>query len=72
MLAIIVPYYKLTFFDETLQSLASQTIKLFKVYIGDYASTENPVELLDKYKGKLDFVIGDDYCEHIYYYLFCF
>ena len=56
MLAIIIPYYKLTFFDETLQSLASQTIKRFKVYIGDDASTENPVELLDKYKGKFDFV----------------
>jgi hypothetical protein len=52
MLAIIIPFYKLTFFDETLQSLANQTDKHFKVYIGDDASLEK----LFKYKGKFDFV----------------
>lgn len=56
MLAIIIPYYKLTFFDETLMSLASQTDKRFKVYIGDDASPENPSALLEKYKGQFDFV----------------
>jgi glycosyltransferase involved in cell wall biosynthesis len=56
MLAIVIPYYKLTFFEETLQSLAIQTDKRFKVYIGDDASPENPIELLEKYKGKFDFV----------------
>lgn len=56
MLAIIIPYYKLTFFEETLQSLASQTSKRFKVYIGDDASPENPSALLEKYQGKFDFV----------------
>ncbi len=56
MLAIIIPYYKLTFFDETLQSLVNQTDMRFKVYIGDDASPENPSYLLEKYKGKLDFV----------------
>jgi len=40
MLAIVVPYYKLTFFEETLKSLKSQTNKKFKVYIGDDASPE--------------------------------
>lgn len=55
MLAIIIPFYKLTFFEECLQSLANQTNKGFKVYIGDDASPENPVELLEKYKGKFDF-----------------
>jgi len=58
MLAIVIPYYKLTFFQETLRSLANQKNKRFKVYIGDDASTENPTKLLDKYKGKFDFNLG--------------
>ena len=33
MLAIVIPYFKLTFFEETLQSLANQTDQRFKVYI---------------------------------------
>lgn len=56
MLAIIIPYYKLTFFEETLQSLSSQTDQRFKVYIGNDASPECPNDLLEKYKGKFDFV----------------
>lgn len=56
MLAIIIPYYKITFFEETLESLASQTDKRFKVYIGDDASPEEPLHLLEKYKGKFDFI----------------
>ena len=56
MLAIVIPYYKLTFFEETLQSLAHQTDKRFKVYIGDDASPENPANLLNQYQGKFDFV----------------
>jgi glycosyltransferase involved in cell wall biosynthesis len=56
MLAIVIPYFKLTFFDATLQSLTSQTDKRFKVYIGDDSSPENPVDLLGKYQGQFDFV----------------
>ncbi|HEU4790434.1 MAG TPA: glycosyltransferase family 2 protein [Flavobacterium sp.] len=56
MLAIIIPYFKLTFFEATLQSLASQTCQRFKVYIGDDASPDNPNNLLEKYKGQFDFV----------------
>lgn len=56
MLAIIIPYYKLTFFEETLQSLAHQTDQRFKVYIGDDASPENPTYLLANYQGNFDFV----------------
>ena len=55
MLAIIIPYYKYTFFESTLQSLANQTNKNFKVYIGDDASPESPSDLLEKFKGKFDF-----------------
>ena len=55
MLAIIIPYYKLTFFETTLESLVNQTDKSFKVYIGDDASTEDPSDLLEKYRGKFNF-----------------
>jgi glycosyltransferase involved in cell wall biosynthesis len=55
MLAIIIPYYKLTFFEHTLESLQNQSDRRFKVYIGDDASPENPFFLLEKFKGKLDF-----------------
>lgn len=54
-LAIIIPYYKLIFFEETLASLAAQTDKRFKVYIGDDASPEDCSGLLEKYKGEFDF-----------------
>jgi hypothetical protein len=56
MLAIVIPYYKLTFFEATLHSLANQTDTRFKVYIGDDASPEDPSDLLENYKGQFDFV----------------
>ncbi|MFV8372619.1 glycosyltransferase family 2 protein [Flavobacterium sp. LB2P74] len=55
MLAIVIPFYKLTFFEETLDSISRQTNKQFKVYIGDDASPENPTNLLNKYQGKFEF-----------------
>ena len=56
MLAIVIPYFKINFFETTLQSLTNQTNKRFKVYIGDDASPENPIILLEKYSGQFDFV----------------
>ncbi len=55
MLEIIIPYYKLTFFEKTLQSLENQTDKRFKVFIGDDAGSENPAILINKFKGKFNF-----------------
>lgn len=55
MLAIIIPYFKLTFFEATLTSLAAQTCQDFKVYIGNDASPEDPSNLIEKYKGQFDF-----------------
>lgn len=49
-LAIVIPYYKLSFFEETLLSLQKQTNQQFNVYIGDDDSPEHPQELLEKYK----------------------
>lgn len=55
MLAVIIPYYKLTFFEATLNSLAAQKDQRFIVYIGDDASPENPAQLLEKYSGTFNF-----------------
>lgn len=55
-LAIVIPFYKIAFFAETLQSLANQTDKRFKVYIGDDGSLEHPTDLLEKYKDQFDFI----------------
>lgn len=56
MLAIIIPFYKLTFFESTLQSLANQRDKRFKLYIGDDASLEDCTSLLQKFKGQFDYI----------------
>lgn len=56
MLAIVIPYYKFSFFDATLLSLSTQTDKRFKVYIGDDASSEDPSDLLERYYGEFDFI----------------
>jgi glycosyltransferase involved in cell wall biosynthesis len=54
MLAIIIPYYKLVFFEATLQSLANQSDKRFKVYIGDDASPEDCSKVIAKFKGHFE------------------
>ncbi|WHF51423.1 glycosyltransferase family 2 protein [Chryseobacterium gotjawalense] len=56
LLAIIIPYYKITFLRETLDSLAAQTDQRFTVYIGNDASPENPEDLLEEFEGKFNFV----------------
>ena len=55
-LAIVIPYFKLTFFEDTLKSLANQNNKNFNVYIGDDASPQCPKYILEKYKNKINFV----------------
>ncbi|BDU23556.1 glycosyltransferase [Flavobacterium sp. GSB-24] len=54
MLAIIVPYYKISFFEATLESLANQTDKRFKAYIGNDSSPQSPEKILEKYQNHLD------------------
>lgn len=56
MLAIIIPFFKIAFFEDTLLSLENQTNKNFKVYIGDDASPEDCTQLLDSFKSKFDFL----------------
>jgi glycosyltransferase involved in cell wall biosynthesis len=54
LIAIVIPYYKKAFFRKTLSSLANQTDKRFRVYIGDDASPENPEDLIAEYREKLN------------------
>ncbi len=54
MLAIIIPYYKDVFFEQTLTSLANQTNKDFVVYIGDDASPSNCLPIINKFKDNLN------------------
>lgn len=46
LLAIIIPYYKIDFFEETLKSVEAQTCKDFNLYIGNDASPKNPEKLI--------------------------
>lgn len=48
-LAIIIPYYKIDFFEETIKSVAAQTNKNFALYIGNDASPENPQPIIQQY-----------------------
>ena len=56
MLAIVIPFYKIAFFDSTLISLSNQNDKRFKVYIGDDGSAHPPRKLLGQYIGKFNLV----------------
>ena len=56
MLAIVIPYYNTDYFDKTMLSLACQTDKRFKVYIGNNNSPDDPGEILENYRDKLDIV----------------
>ena len=55
-LAIVIPYYKKTFFRETMESIVSQTCKDFILYIGDDASPEDPLDIIEKCKDKISIV----------------
>ncbi|MGE6394476.1 glycosyltransferase family 2 protein [Chryseobacterium scophthalmum] len=48
-LAIVIPFYKIDFFEDTLRSLAEQSNHNFNVYIGSDASPDNPEELIKQY-----------------------
>ncbi|UPT70052.1 MAG: glycosyltransferase family 2 protein [Flavobacterium sp. JAD_PAG50586_2] len=50
MIAVVIPYYKIAFFESTLISLKNQTDKRFKVYIGNDASPDDPKPLIERYE----------------------
>ena len=53
-LAIVIPAYKIDFFNFVLGSLANQSNKAFNVYIGIDASKENFEEIIHKYSSTLN------------------
>lgn len=55
-LAIVIPAYKIDFFEATLKSLASQTCKDFTVYVGDDCSPSDFASLIERYKEHFDIV----------------
>lgn len=55
-LAIVIPAYKIDFFERTLKSLAKQTCKDFTVYIGIDASPCDFFPMIDKYEEQLDII----------------
>lgn len=48
-LAFVIPYYKIDFFEETLQALDRQTNKNFAVYIGNDLSKNDPSQILERH-----------------------
>lgn len=52
-LAIVIPAYKATFFRETLTSIANQTCKKFRVYVGDDGSPEDLHSLITDFEGQI-------------------
>lgn len=55
-LAIVIPAYKIDFFDITMQSLVNQTCKDFTVYIGEDCSPSDFKSIISKYEKELDIV----------------
>ncbi|HEY4194325.1 MAG TPA: glycosyltransferase family A protein [Mucilaginibacter sp.] len=53
-LAIIIPAYKIKYFDAALSSIAAQTNKNFKVYVCDDGSKEDIKSVTDKYLNQLN------------------
>lgn len=55
-LAIVIPAYKIEFFEDTLKSFSHQTCKDFTVYIGDDCSKDDFRSLVDRYRDCIDIV----------------
>ena len=53
-LALVIPAYKATYLDATLESIAAQTCLNFQLYIGNDASPYDIASIVSKYKGRLN------------------
>lgn len=58
-LAIVIPFYKIDFFEETLKSVVAQTNKNFTLYIGNDASPDDPLPLINQYFNKGEYQYFD-------------
>ncbi|UMQ40261.1 glycosyltransferase [Chryseobacterium sp. Y16C] len=63
-LAIIIPYYKIDFFEETIKSVAVQNNRNFVLYIGNDASPDNPLPIIEKYASDFSYHYFD-YTENL-------
>jgi len=52
-LAVVIPFYKISYFDRLLSALSRQTNKNFTVYIGDDCSPSDPSSINRQYRKKL-------------------
>lgn len=55
-LAIIIPAYKQTYLRDTLESIANQTDKNFRLYIGDDCSPYDLKSIVDEFRDKIDLI----------------
>lgn len=55
MVGIVIPFFKIKYFNQTLDSLAQQTNKKFYVYIGNDNSRDDPEQLLYNYQTSINF-----------------
>jgi len=53
-LAIVIPFYKISFFEASLNALVKQSDKRFNIYVGDDASPYSAKMLVEKYQDKLN------------------
>lgn len=53
-LAIVIPYYKISYFKELLIALSKQTNQRFNIYIGDDNSPNSPHKLIKEFEKKLN------------------
>jgi|GEM_PF-1401574 len=54
-LAIIIPYFKMDHLETTLRSLRDQSDQRFTLYVGNDASPDDPLPLLDRYFDRNDY-----------------
>lgn len=59
MLTIVIPYFKLKYFCEALDSLSRQTLMDFRVIIGNDGSPEDPLEVLKEFRETLNVTCVD-------------
>lgn len=55
-LAIVIPAYKSAFLEQALESIANQSDKNFRLYIGDDCSPQELEDIVEKYKDSIDLV----------------
>jgi hypothetical protein len=61
-LTIVVSYFNLRFFEDTLKSLILQEDQNFKILIGNDKSPENPEHIIEKYQKNrlIDYIVFDE------------